>query len=363
MLSLLTQVSQSQLDGVVRLWEGLRRGASEPYPLHQDPSPTTPYEVIYEGGRVRLRYYRAVGQQRSIPLLLVYALIKRPYILDLQPRRSVVETLTAQGVDVYLTDWIPPTRADQWRGFDAYVNGDLAKAVRTVQEHAAVERVSLLGYCLGGLLTTLYTALHPETVKNLITLTLPLDLTVRQIPFYSVAEKLRPETIALITTLYGNCPAWLLKAGFTAMAPMHHAMDKHVGLYRNQDRPEYRALFTLIEQWMNSDVPLAGRLFQELLHDLFQRNLLITDRFVVGRQTVHLRHIDCPVLNIVAAHDDVVHPTSSLLFLDLIGSHDKRNLVFSTGHIGAVVSGAAHTQLWPLVSSWLKDRESKPVYQ
>src|SRR6266498_3480907 len=150
MLSLLSHLSQYWTDGAIRYLEGLRRGLTEPFPLREDPPPVTPYEVVYEGGKVRLRYYRAAGKPQPTPLLLVYALIKRPYILDLLPGKSVVQSLLNQGIDVYLTDWMPPTRTDSWRGFDAYVNGDLANAVHAVQIHSGVEQVPLLGYCFGG---------------------------------------------------------------------------------------------------------------------------------------------------------------------------------------------------------------------
>lgn len=152
------------------------RSFSASSPLPHDPPPVTPYDVIYEGGKVRLRYYQAVGRAHSTPLLLVYALIKRPYIVDLLPDRSIIQAFVRQGFKLYLTDWIPPTDADRRRGFDAYVNGDLANVVREIQSHAGVEHVSLLGYSLGGLLTVLYTALHPETVHCLITLAPPLEM-------------------------------------------------------------------------------------------------------------------------------------------------------------------------------------------
>jgi polyhydroxyalkanoate synthase len=89
--------------------------------------------VVTEQGKLRLRYYRPQGQpQPTLPVLLVYALVKRPFILDFQPGRSVVEALTRQGFAVYLTDWIPPTPNDAWRGFDAYVNSDLVHAVQCI---------------------------------------------------------------------------------------------------------------------------------------------------------------------------------------------------------------------------------------
>src|SRR5262245_27878714 len=360
MLSLFSSLPQYWTDGAIRYLEGLRNGLSEPFPLSKDPPPGTPYQVIYEEGKVRLRYYQAAGASpESIPLLLVYALIKRPYILDLLPGKSVVQSLLNQGIDVYLTDWIPPTHADSWRGFDAYVNGDLANAVRAVQLHHGVEQVSLLGYCFGGLLTTVYTALHPEVVDNLITLTLPLDMSVREIPLFGLLGQLRPETFDLITATYGNCPAWALKAGFTAMSPVHHGLDKYMGLYRHRDKKGYAEMFTLFERWMNSDVPLAGRIFREVTQDIFQQNRLRQNRLRVGGAVVDLRRITCPVLNVIGAEDDVVHPQSSLPLLACVGSADKETLLFPTGHVGAVVSTAAHQKLWPQVGQWLREHAGR----
>jgi poly[(R)-3-hydroxyalkanoate] polymerase subunit PhaC len=358
-MSLFNHLPQYWTDGAIRYLEGLRNGLNEPYPFAEDVPATTPYEVIHEEGKVRLRYYRSAASSQSTPLLIVYALIKRPYILDLLPGKSVVQNLLDQGIDVYLTDWIPPTRADSWRGFDAYVNGDVANAVRAVQIHAGVEQVPLLGYCFGGLLTTLYTALHPETVENLITLTLPLDMSAREIPLFGLLDKLRPETLERLAATYGNCPAWFMKTAFTAMSPVHHAVDKYVGLHRNQDKEGYAEMFSRFERWMNSDVPLAGRIFREVTQDVFRQNLVVQNRLRVGTEVVDLRRISCPVLNVVGEYDDVVHPKSSLPFTTLVGSDDAHNFVFPTGHVGAVVSSAAHKKLWPQVGQWLKDHSSQ----
>ena len=182
MLSLLNELPGYWTEGAIRSLDGFRRGLSDSYPIEDDPPPNTPYTVVYEGGKVSLRHYRAQGSRHATPLLVCYALIKRPYILDLMPGRSVVETLIKNGFEVYLIDWIPPTRADSWRGFDAYVNQDIDNAARAVQLREGVEQISLLGYCFGGMLSTMYTALHPETIKNFIALTLPFDMSVRDIP-------------------------------------------------------------------------------------------------------------------------------------------------------------------------------------
>jgi len=333
MPSFINHLPQYWTEGALRSLEGFRNGLTEPFPLREDPPSVTPYEVIAAAGKMRLRYYRATGQSQPISLLLVCPLIKRPYILDLVPDKSVVQSLVGQGIDLYLTDWIPPTRSDSWRGFDAYVNGDLDNAVRAVQLHAGVEQVPLLGYCFGGLLTTIYTALHPEKIASLITLTLLLDLSTREIPLFGLLDKLRPKTLDLVTAPYGNCPAWFIKAGFNAMSPVHHDLDKYVALYRNKDKEGYAEMFALFEWWMNSDVPLAGQIFCETLQGIFQQNLLMQNRLQVGGKRVALMQISCPVVNVIGEYDDVVHSTSSLPLPELISSADKANLLFPTGHI------------------------------
>src|SRR5690349_22380624 len=164
-MSLIRELAGHLTEGAIRNLESIRYGYGAP---ENDPPPATPSRIIYEGGKVRLRHYAASGSARKrTPLLLVYALIKRPFILDLQPGRSVIEVLTKLGFDVYLIDWIPPSARDEWRGFDAYVNHDVANAARAVNIHSGSEQVTVLGYCFGALLALMYTALHPRTVKNL----------------------------------------------------------------------------------------------------------------------------------------------------------------------------------------------------
>jgi polyhydroxyalkanoate synthase len=352
---LLNDLTSYWIEGAVRTLDAFGRGFGSP---ESDPPPTTPYDVIYESGKVSLRHYRPEKRHHRTPILLVYALIKRPFILDLQPGKSVVESLLQQGFEVYLTDWIPPSRADAWRGFDAYVNGDLANAVRAVQIAEDVEQVNVLGYCFGALLSLLYTALNPEPVKNLVTLTIPFDMGVRDLPVYRLFDSMSDVSVELITKVYGNCPAWMVNGGFNAMAPIHHAIDKYVGLYRNSERDGYAGMFELFERWMTSDVPLAGQIFREMTLDIFKRNALVRGDFRVGGDKVNVGSIRLPLLNVVAEYDDVVHPRSSLGLVDFVGSDDKQTLKFPTGHIGAVVSAGAISKLWPQVGQWMAARDA-----
>src|SRR5207253_2820806 len=185
----------------------------------------------------------------------------------------------------------------------------------------------------------------------------PFDMRVRDLPFYNLVDFISDDAIELVTRIYGNCPAWMINGGFNLMAPIHHALDKYMGLYRNSQREGYSEMFELFEHWMTSDMPLAGQIYREMYKLIFKRNALVKGELKVAGELVDLRRVTCPLLNVVAEQDDVVHPRSSLGLLDHVGTEDKSNVVFPTGHIGAVVSAGAIGKLWPQVGQWMAERD------
>jgi len=215
----------------------------------------------------------------------------------------------------------------------------------------------LLGYCFGGLLSLMYTALHQRNIKNLVTMTIPLDMSVRDLPIMNFIDVMDPAMTETITKIYGNCPAWMMNSWFTAMNPTHHLIDKYVGAYRNSSRENYAETFELFEKWMQSDVPLAGQIFRELSNDLTRENKLFRNLMTLGGELVDLKKVECPLLNMIADFDDVVAPNASKALPELVGSEDKRNLNFPTGHIGAAVSAPALKKLWPEIGKWLAERD------
>jgi len=307
--------------------------------------------VIYEGGRLSLRHYRAAGSGYSTPIMLVYSLIKRPFVLDLAPGISVVENLTRQGFEVFLTDLLPPTSADSWRGFDAYVNQDLEGGMRAIQLHTGTERVTILGYCLGALLGVIYATLHSANVKSLMTLTLPLDASVREPRAYNLIDWLDEQAVASLTALYDNCPAWLLSAQFSSAMPMQRALNKHMGLERFNEPERYTKAFPTFRSWLESEVPIAGALFRELTTDVYRKNSLAHGGFKVGSKVVDLKRIASSVLDVIADFDVVVDPRSSLPLIELVCSADGTNLRFPTGHLGIALSEEAYDTVaanWPV---------------
>jgi polyhydroxyalkanoate synthase subunit PhaC len=326
--------------------------------LIDDPPPTTPFDVVEESGLLRLRHYRSDHRSASAaPVLFVSSLFKRPYILDLLPKRSLVRTFLRQGFSVYLTDWLPPLAEDAGRGLHDYVNCDLARAVECVRKREGVEGVSLVGCCLGALLSVIYAALHPLDVHRLVPFALPFE---SRPPFL-------PGAAAQLVSLYGNVPAWWIRMAMNARVT--NAFQLPAFLAEELGEPELAQpgssqptdVQCMLERWFGSDVPLAGRLFCEVMQDAFGDSQFAEGRLQVGNQRVALEQVECPVLNISAERDGVVPPQDSASFIERVGSREANNLVFPNGHLGLMVSRAAHETLWPYVGTWLRgalaDRE------
>lgn len=316
----------------------------------------TPSEVVYEEDHVRLRHYPAAGAPRfATPLIIVFALVNRPYILDLRPGRSVVGHFVHRGFDTYLVDWGIPTQADRHLKLDDYVNGYLSNVAGYVAERTGVPRASLLGYCMGGTLSAIFTALHPERVKNLILLAAGIDFSTREglLNLWT-----RPEVFDVdrFVEAFGNCPGEFLQWAFQMLKPVQNLVAKPIHLYERLDDDEALDEFLTMETWLNDNIPVAGEVYREFVKYLYQQNLLIRNQLPVGTHTVNLGRITCPVLNIMAASDDLVPCAQSLPFNEAVGSTDRKSVVVPAGHIGLAVGGRAQREVWPEACDWLAER-------
>ena len=144
-----------QLDAAARAGEALAEGGHQmlvralhwPGVVHSALTTRvgqTPCDVTFEAGSLKvLRYRRATPATQPKPLLICYALINRPYILDLQQHKSVVQRYLDEGFDVYLIDWGVPTYADRGLGLAHYVVPEgqaLAKAFELAERIAKNSR-------------------------------------------------------------------------------------------------------------------------------------------------------------------------------------------------------------------------------
>jgi len=326
---------------------------------------TTPSEIIYTEDKMKLIHYiPAVEKPYSVPVLVVYALVNRYYILDLQPDKSVIKKLLDEGFDVYVIDWGYPSGVDRYLTIDDYVNGYLNNAVDKIRERSGLDNITLFGVCQGGTFSVMYAALHPEKVKNLVTLVAPVNFDTDKGILHIWAKSL---DVDKIVDYYGIVPGDFLNAGFLLTDPFRLMIDKYVGLFEKiENKPgdkegelrneETVKNFLRMEKWIFDSPDQAGETFRQFIKDCYQKNLLIKNEMMLNGKKINLKNITMPLLNVMAEFDHLV-PTDAIKPLsDAVSSSDKETLVFPTGHIGIFVGSKSQKEVCPKIAAWLKPR-------
>jgi polyhydroxyalkanoate synthase subunit PhaC len=316
---------------------------------------TTPYEVVYQDDRVKLKHYKSTSESgMKTPLLVVYALINRETMLDLQPGRSVVQTFLREGIDLYMIDWGYPTRKDRYLTIDDHVNGYMDGVVDFIREKHKIPNINLMGICMGGTFSVIYAALHPEKVKNLITTVTPTNFDTDQGLLHIWMKNLEVDRLI---EAFGNMPGDMMNLGFLLLNPARLMIDKYVGFVENIDNKSFVENFVRMEKWIFDSPDVPGETFRQFIKDFYQKNLLIKNQLVVGDQRVDLRKITMPLLNFYGHFDHLVPPGACELLTSKVGSTDTRDICLDTGHIGIYVSGKCQREFAPRIVRWLRERD------
>ena len=324
------------------------------------PVGLTPKELVWTLNKARLYRYtptRSPEERHPIPLLLVYALINKPFIFDLAPGRSFVEYMVDQGFDMYLLDWGAPGPEDQGIAFDDYVTEYLSRAVRKVVRASGAGKISMLGYCLGATLTTVYAGLYPNApIRNIILLTAPIDFS--NPPEGSMAMWLEEERLDVdrIVGAFGNVPGELIRFWAKLLKPAENFVGAYVNVWKNLDDEQAVQGWQAINRWVEDVIPFAGSAFRQFVLDYVRANELIKGEHEVNGQRVDLANIRAPLLNIVAKYDHIVAQSQAEGIMELVSSEDKELRVIPSTHVGIMASGRARYKLWPELVDWLAPR-------
>src|SRR5579871_3923866 len=319
---------------------------------------TTSHDVGFKQRTLSLlRSRRRTPATYSDPVLFCYALINRPYILDLQPDKSVIRRYLEQGFDVYLVDWGIPSDGDRGLTLQDYVCEFLSEVVQFILREHNCENVHLLGYCMGGTISALFAALHPDRVKTLTLLAAPIDFGGRESLLNCWTEQNYFDVDALINT-YGNCPAWFLQTCFLYMKPVQNFVEKYIAFYEQMDDPQLISNYFAMERWVNDNVPVAGETFRIFVKNLYQANELVRGEFHIDGRCADLSQIVCPLLLLTAKNDHLVAPPSTEGIRPHVRSQDIHSMMIDAGHVGLVVGGKAQKTFWPQATRWLADRSA-----
>ncbi|MGY1811958.1 alpha/beta fold hydrolase [Blastococcus sp. SYSU D00820] len=317
----------------------------------------TPKDVVWQRGRSQLWHYRNDSVRYSPPLLIVFSLISRSYVLDLTPGNSFVEQLVDAGFDVYLLDWGEPDERDAQNTLEDYVDDYIPAAVDRVLEVSGTDELNLFGYCFGGDLALLYAAHHPEApLRSLTVLATPVDFR-RMGPMADVFA-VGGLDVDDVLDADGNVPPRIVVQGFRSLTPTAE-VTRYVTLWERLWNDEYVAAYQAMTGWSDDHVPFPGAAARQTVQMLVRDNGMVTDRLTVGGDRVHLRDVTVPFLTVRADRDHIVPPDATAPLIDLVGSPDRHELRLAAGHMGLVVGRTAARTTVPTILDFLRRRSDE----
>ena len=333
----------------------LTKGAQVAANLGEVQVGTTAKELIHRIGNLGLYRYEPLQDDTSDcdPLLIIYALVNRPYIVDLHEQRSLVQGLLKDGIDVYLIDWGYPGPGDCHFDLEHYIATLIDQCVDRTLEDSGASQLNVLGICQGGTMSLCYSALEPKKVGNLITMVTPVDF---QTPDNTLSHWFREIDIDLIVDTMGNVPGTLLNSIFLSLKPFKLGVEKYLDFVKISDQPEKVENFMRMEKWIFDSPDQAGEMFRDFLRLFFHENRLVAGGLQIGDRPVSMSAVKQPILNIFASQDHLVPPAASQPLKYLTGTKDYSELVYDTGHIGIYVSGKAGRDIPVKIAGWLRER-------
>lgn len=313
-------------------------------------------EEVLRIGKMRLFHYKPVVTGKKLvktPLLITYALVNRQYMMDIQPDRSVIKSFLEGGLDVYVIDWGYPTAEDMYMSMDDYINWYMDDCVDYIRKAHKTDKVNLLGVCQGGTFSTIYSALNPDKIKNLVTMVVPIDFSGNDALLFRWSKFMNIDSLV---DAYGVVPGDIMNFAYLILKPLELTMNKYISMVDKMDDPEFMKNFMRMEKWVFDSPDQAGETLRQFIKDMYQGNKLIKNELVLGGKQVNLKNITMPLLCACAEYDHLVPLSSSRPLLDAVGSTDTQFISFKTGHIGMYVSSQSQKTIAPQIVEWLTSR-------
>jgi len=307
--------------------------------------------VLHHHGMTLFRYESEAPRQDPVPILLVYSLVNRPEIADLQPDRSLIKELGDAGYTVYLIDWGNPEKATINLNLEIYILEYLDAALQHMAYTTPSKSVHLVGLCQGGTFALCYASLYPEKIASLTTTATPIDFhtesdvlskLVRYIDFDSMTE--------LPEVLDGS----ILNLLFLFLKPYTLLQLKYVKLIENAQDKEYVANFLRMEKWIFDSPAISTRTCIEFADLFYKRNLLVREKLFLGGKLVRLGNINAPILNIFGRDDHLVPKESSQSLARLVSKNKYTEVEMTCGHVGVYVGKSSEKTAGMIIADWLQ---------
>jgi poly[(R)-3-hydroxyalkanoate] polymerase subunit PhaC len=326
--------------------------------LEEEPVETgrTPRELTFTKNKAKLYRYEPEKEKKyPVPILIVYALINRPYVLDLIPNNSLIEYLVSEGFDVYMLDWGIPGDEDKDLSFEHYVLDYLPRMVRKVLRVSGSEEITLFGYCQGGTISAMYASLFPEgPLRNLVLLATPVGFAPEKVKgLFKPLINERFFDPDPVVEAFGNVPATDL---FGTGRRLPGAAERPGLEVQRLAREAFTDSFLAVSEWVDAGVPFPGAAFRSWVLDFYRHDRLAKGELELRGQRVDLSNVTCPLLNVAGSEDLICPLPQAEAAMDLVGSPDKEFFTLDAGHVGLMAGSAAKRDFWPRLADWLGQR-------
>jgi polyhydroxyalkanoate synthase subunit PhaC len=345
----------------------------------------TPREVVWTKNKAKLYHYlrpdgrpgEGVVRRRSVPVLLTYGFVLKPYVLDLVPGNSLVEYLVAEGFDVYMLDFGISGHEDAGLSLEDLVLDYVHGAVQKVLQISGTDEISLLGQSQGGTLGAMYASLFPQgPLKNLVLLSAPTEFGPRNpgaLGIWTLASSSSGAYFdpAMVSKIFGNLPTDLASQVINSMASLQTSAvgmaarpfgrgfgvyDAALGAIRDlADRDVSVRSWLAVSKWVDDAAPFPGEVFRRWVRDFYQRDKLVKGEVELRGRRVDLSNIECAVLNVSGRRDYVVPTSKTAATTALARSSDKELVSMDAGHVGMLVRPGAK-ELRTRLRDWLAPR-------
>lgn len=315
------------------------------------------YRTVFSAPCVSLRHYGAAPTGKPV-LLIVPAPIKRPYIWDLAPERSVVRRAVEHGFDVYMTEWTEPSAQESSLGLADYAGPMMDRCMDAIAGTCGADKVFLASHSLGGVLAALYSAYRPDRVAALVLVDAPLHFAEAAGAFTRLLELHVPAEAVLSSS--ARIPGSTLSMIGASAAPAEFGLNRYLDYIACLGSRELMETHCRVERWTMDEVSMPRKLFDDVVEQLYRQDRFMRGLLTIGARRLRPSDVTAPLFSTYEPNSSVIPAESVLAFQRAAGSSEKELMPYlgdagvALQHVGGLVGDNAHREIWPRAFAWLE---------
>jgi len=338
-LRLQQEIFKESLERLTKVVGGLNKYMASDVNEYQ-----TEHKVIWEEGTTKLLDY---GKGDKGAILFVPSLINRSYIFDISAKRSMVKYLSKAGLHTFLLDWDKPSDVEKDFSISDYI-----KRLEIAIEKAAKKsggKVTLAGYCMGGLMALAAAISKKDLVGGLVLLATPWDFNSRDTAKIPMNEDMKKFLSAMFET--GETVSGQLVYQLLYLSKPWTIHNKYIRFASMDGESEDAKSFIEREKWLHDGVDLTKKVAKECFIDWAVDNVTEKGKWEVDGKVINPSEVACPTMVVIPQFDRIV-PRECATALGM-KIKNAQTVFPSCGHIGMVAGTNAKEHLWLSLEKWV----------